>query len=281
MALESGHSVQEIMELFSRYAFAYYSYQKHGYVVVYNENMDRWQTEICVLHEIGHIYYGHVSPRSPTINQSVQMQELYANFYTIYFLIKNGGKSMNILTGNEHFTFDDMPIGKLLSDFWAWNSSDLLNNPLRGALAEFIVAAALELDTGTCRKDCTPYDLETLSGIKIEVKASAYLQSWNTNRISNIRFNIGPTRAWDAELNFDGEIKRQSDVYVFCLYASKTKEDTPLLLDQWEFYVIPTYTLNQKCSNQKSISLNSLLSLNPMKTDFGNLQFVIQNILPE
>jgi len=281
MALATDYSVQEIMELFSRYAFVYYSYRKHGYVMAYNENMDRWQTELCVLHEIGHIYYGHVSPRSPTMNQSVQMQELYANFYAMYFLIKNGGKSMNRLTGNEHFTFDDMPIGKLLSDFWAWNSSDLLNNTLRGALAEFIVATALELDTDICRKDWTPYDLETPSGIKIEVKSSAYLQSWSADRISNIRFSISPTRAWDAETAFDDEVKRQSDVYVFCVYASKTKEDTPLLLDQWEFYVIPTSTLNQKCGNQKSISLNSLLSLNPMKTDFGNLPFVIKNILPE
>ncbi len=281
MALATDHSVQEIMELFSRYAFVYYSYRKNGYVVAYNENMDRWQTELCVLHEIGHIYYGHVSPRSPTMNQSVQMQELYANFYAMYFLIKNGGKSMNRLTGNEHFTFDDMPIGKLLSDFWAWNSSDLLNNTLRGALAEFIVATALELDTDICRKDRTPYDLETPSGIKIEVKSSAYLQSWSADRISNIRFSINPTRAWYAETSFDDEVKRQSDVYVFCVYASKTKEDTPLLLDQWEFYVIPTSTLNQKCGNQKSISLNSLLSLNPMKTDFDNLLFIIKNILPE
>lgn len=281
MALASGYPVQEIMELFSRYAFVYYSYKKRGYVVVYNENMDRWQTEFCVLHEIGHIYYGHVSPRSPTMNQSVQMQELYANFFAMYFLIKNGGKSMNRLTGNEHFTFDDMPIGKLLCDFWAWNSSDLLSNTLQGALAEFIVAASLELDTDICRKDWTTYDLETPSGVKIEVKSSAYLQSWGADRIANIQFSIIPTRTWDAETDFDDEVKRQSDVYVFCVYASKTKEDTPLLLEQWEFYIIPTSTLNQKCGNQKSISLNSLLSLNPIKTDFGNLPFVINNILPE
>lgn len=188
---------------------------------------------------------------------------------------------MNKLTGNEHFYFDDMPIGKLLSDFWAWNSSDLLNNTLRGALAEFIVATALELDTDTCRKDWSAYDLETPSGIKIEVKSSAYLQSWNPDRISDIRFNIRPTRAWDAETDFSDEVKRQSDVYVFCVYASKVKEDTPLLLDQWEFYVLPTDVLNQRCGNQKTISLNSLLSLNPIKTNFGELDFVVNNILPE
>ena len=54
---------------------------------------------------------------------------------------------MEKLTGNEYFSYDDKPTGKLLADFWAWNSSDLLNNTLRGALAEFIVATALELNT--------------------------------------------------------------------------------------------------------------------------------------
>lgn len=186
---------------------------------------------------------------------------------------------MKRLTGSENFIFGDMSIGKILSDFWAWNSSDLLNNTLRGALAEFIVATALNIDTEVCRKDWAAYDLETSSGIRIEVKSSAYLQSWNTNRISDIRFSIKPTRAWDVENSYSDEIKRQSDVYVFCLYASKIKEDTPLLLDRWEFYVLPTSTLDQRCGSQKTISLNSLLSLNPTKADFNRLAVVVNSIL--
>lgn len=186
---------------------------------------------------------------------------------------------MKRLTGSENFIFGDMSIGKTLSDFWAWNSSDLLNNTLRGALAEFIVATALNIDTEVCRKDWAAYDLEAVSGIKIEVKSSAYLQSWNENRISDIKFSIKPTRAWDAESSYSDEIKRQSDVYVFCLYASKDRKKTPLLLDRWEFYVLPTFILDQRCGNQKTISLNSLLSLNPVKTDFNGLDFVINSIL--
>lgn len=54
---------------------------------------------------------------------------------------------MKILTGNEHFTYEGMPAGILLNDFWAWSSSDLLNNTLRGALAEFLVASAIGVDT--------------------------------------------------------------------------------------------------------------------------------------
>lgn len=183
---------------------------------------------------------------------------------------------MGKLSGDEQFIFDNMPIGKILTDFWAWNSSDLLNNTLRGALAEFIVASALGLDTDACREDWAAFDLETPSGIKIEVKSSAYLQSWNTDRISDIRFSIRPTRAWDAQTGFADEVKRQSDLYIFCLYASKVREESPLHLDQWEFYVLPTSTINQKCSNQKTISLNSLRSLNPIETDFGHLSSVVE-----
>ena len=46
-------------------------------------------------------------------------------------------------------------------------------------------------------------------------------------------------------------------------------------LDLWEFYVLPTSVLDQRMPNQKSIGLNSLLSLKPVKTNFQNLGNVI------
>ena len=84
---------------------------------------------------------------------------------------------MQVLTGNEHLKFDDMPINRLLLDFWKWNSSDLLNNTMRGAFAEFIIATALDLDLTTTHVDWESYDL-LWEDKKIEVKCSAYLQSW-------------------------------------------------------------------------------------------------------
>lgn len=78
---------------------------------------------------------------------------------------------MKTLTGNEHFTYEGMPAGILLSDFWAWNSSDLLNNTLRGALAEFLVASAIGIDTSEARQDWTPYDLLSLLGEKSKSNA--------------------------------------------------------------------------------------------------------------
>ena len=62
-------------------------------------------------------------------------------------------------TGNEYFYFDGMPTGYLLNDFWRWQSSDLLNNALRGVLAEFIVAKALGIDTNGPRFEWEPFDL--------------------------------------------------------------------------------------------------------------------------
>mgnify|MGYP007065997626 CR=1 FL=1 len=62
-------------------------------------------------------------------------------------------------TGDELIVFDNMPIGKSLSDYWRWNASDLLNNTLRGSYCEFIVSAALGVDLSGTNDDWTPYDI--------------------------------------------------------------------------------------------------------------------------
>jgi len=230
-----------------------------------------------VLHELGHIYYGHISPDNSDA-VPLAKQEMVANHFAAFIFSKIGGVKMQTLTGNEHFTYDGMPAGILLNDFWAWNSSDLLNNTLRGALAEFIVASAIGLETSECREDWTAYDLQSKSGRKIEVKSSAYLQSWNQEKISRIQFSVRPARSWNSENNYSYEAKRWSDLYVFCLYASKNRNESPLQLERWEFYVLPTITLDKHCGNQKSITLNSLLTLGPVEATYENLLDVVENI---
>lgn len=56
---------------------------------------------------------------------------------------------MTVLTGDEHFTFHGVPINRLLCDFWTWQSDYMFHSPLRTVLAEFIVAAALDIDTAS------------------------------------------------------------------------------------------------------------------------------------
>ena len=117
-------------------------------------------------------------------------------------------------TGNEHFYFEGMPAGFLLNDFWRWQSSDLLNNTLRGVLAEFIVAKALGINTNALRIDWEPYDL-LFNGCKIEVKASAYVQAWKQEADSSLRFSIRATRAWSPESGYSNEAILHSDMYIF------------------------------------------------------------------
>ena len=178
--------------------------------------------------------------------------------------------------------FDGMPTGYLLSDFWAWSSSDLLNNTLRGGFAEFIVCTACGLKNalGKPRTDWTAYDvyypLDKMTGIRIEVKSAAYLQAWEQQRLSKIQFSIRPTRAWSPEDGYEDAVRHQSDVYVFCLYTeTDRKRADPLLLDKWDFYILPTRLIEAKCGTQRSISLPALLDLGPPKIDYDGIEEAI------
>jgi len=176
------------------------------------------------------------------------------------------------LSGDEGLSFDGMPTGKSLSDFWRWSSSDLLNNTLRGAYAEFIVASALDLNVvDSTREDWTPFDL-LYHNKRIEVKSAAYLQAWGGHKQSFIQFSIRPTQAWYPETGYEGSVERQSDLYIFCLYTVRNPDEAnPLLLDGWDFYVLPTYILNNHCGEQKSISLASLLNLHPIACKYDGV----------
>lgn len=189
--------------------------------------------------------------------------------------------------GNEPITFAGEPIGYTILDFWSWNSSDLLDNTLRGNYSEFVVAAALGLDLKSVRRNWEPWDLtysfnseedeEQRKDIRIEVKSSSYLQAWDQVQLSNIVFSIRPTRAWDAEKGFSDTVERRSDVYVFCLYAeTDTIIADPLDLNKWEFYVISTAKLNELCGAQKEITLSSLERLEPIKTAFPGIKTAVR-----
>ena len=97
---------------------------------------------------------------------------------------------MEQLNGNEPFTLHGSDTSILLQDFWRWAYSDLLNNTHRGVLAEFLVHSALEAKD-VARADWLPFDLTSPSGLRIEVKSSAYLQAWTPEDVfSQISFDI-------------------------------------------------------------------------------------------
>lgn len=188
---------------------------------------------------------------------------------------------MDQLTGNEEFTIHGVSAEITIKDFWSWAYSDLLNNTYRGVMAEFLVYSSLNSSSPyptQIRADWLPFDITSPSGRHIEVKSAAYLQSWEQDYYSKILFDIAPKRAWDGKTGYAPEAKRNSDLYVFCLYTALSREQSILNLDLWEFYVLATSTLNDRVPNQKSISLHSLLKLEPINTDYTGLGATIESI---
>ena len=180
---------------------------------------------------------------------------------------------------------DNNELGFSILDFWAWNGSDLLNNTLRGALAEFIVAKALGIQINTAREDWTEYDLTYPyegCAIPIEVKSSAYLQAWPQNKPSNINFNIAPSRAW-ANQRYAEPYERHAAIYIFCLYTlrdmSKKSAVNVLRLDQWLFMVLETERINMALALQRSVSYASLLSLSPICCPYSRIKDSVSEVL--
>ena len=185
------------------------------------------------------------------------------------------------LTGNEEFTLHGSSAGISVKDFWSWAYSDLLNNPQRGVRAEFLLYSSLKSESPPprtqMRVNWLPFDVTSPSGRRIEVKSAAYLQSWTTDFPAQIQYDIAPKLAWDGK-SYATEAKRNCDLFVFCLYTALTRDKSILDLDYWEFYVLPTSVLNDKIPNQKTISLSSLLKLEPIKTDYAGLGSAIESI---
>jgi hypothetical protein len=182
-------------------------------------------------------------------------------------------------TGDERLHAGNQPLDKTLLDFWRWSASDLVSNAARGIFAEFIVASALGLASGV-RVEWDAYDLITPSGVKVEVKSAAYLQTWYHRKLSTIRFGIQPTRYWDSVTNeLSPVLKRQADVYVFCLLKHQDKASIdPLNLDQWEFYILRASELDSTFPTQKSIGLAALLRLNPCIAKYEEIASCVEKL---
>lgn len=185
----------------------------------------------------------------------------------------NLGRIETVLkSGAEPLHANGSPLGVSLQQFWQWSGSDLISNSQRGILAEFLVALALGVDGGV-RTEWDAYDLRTDSGIKVEVKASGYVQSWAQEKLSSVGFDIALKRSWDASTNISAtEAARPADVYVFAVHAHIDQASIdPLDVTQWEFYVLGTPVLNQACRSQKRISLGTLQRLCPKAVPFEGL----------
>lgn len=159
-------------------------------------------------------------------------------------------KRLERLTGQERFE----ETGLAVEDFWRWAFSDLRTNIVRGVLAEFLVARALG-DPSPIREAWGNWDVTSASGIKVEVKSSAYLQSWSQRRHSAIVFTGLTGRAWSAQTNEMAEERTlRADVYVFAINKCRSPQQyDPLRTTDWEFRVMTAAQLREH--DRRSVTL--------------------------
>lgn len=186
--------------------------------------------------------------------------------------------------GNEPFLVGGKPINLTMNDYWRWAYSDLADSRNRSVMAEFIVASSIgaaHLDTDTSRAAWKQYSLLSPGGYKLEVKSAAYVQSWDTEHPDQVSFQIAPSRMPDSsgKPKLDTPLQRKSDVYVFCVYKAMKKDESPLDLDLWEFYVLPTSVLDDMKPVQKTITLPSLMNLEPVWCDYYGIEEAIQKVM--
>lgn len=60
-----GMSVEEMEQQISPRGFTFYSFTNKGYSIIYNSSAQPERIQFVLAHEIGHIFYGHVSPNIP------------------------------------------------------------------------------------------------------------------------------------------------------------------------------------------------------------------------
>jgi hypothetical protein len=144
------------------------------------------------------------------------------------------------LNPSAAFTLGSQPTGVTVGDFWQWAYSDLLMNKWRGRVAEYIVARALGIEQDT--DDAWAHaDLGMLSGVKIEVKSSAYLQSWDQTKLSAPLWRGLKSHqvTLDAEAVWRQHETRttKGDLVIFALFGAKEHAmANPLELSQWIFW---------------------------------------------
>ena len=175
--------------------------------------------------------------------------------------------------GHEKFSGQSSYPNLDVLGFWKWSYSNLLTNTTRGILAEFLVASSLGLNKKP-REVWKEYDLKLKSGVKIEVKSSAKYQVWKQDRPSKFEFDISKKKL-DNTVASSSKPDRRADIYVFCALNAIELMN----LDNWDFYVLQTEHINERCGDQQKISLSSLKDKFPEsnKCHFDELRRMIKD----
>jgi len=162
--------------------------------------------------------------------------------------------------------------------FWQWAFGDLCDDDIKGIFAEWLVHKLLHIQT-LRRCSWANSDIITPGGTRIEVKSTAYWQTWkflneygeleetpkhkaltddNKIRFAGLMARDSTSTDWSKTPTF------KSDLYVFAFQSEKEIEKWNALdLNQWEFFLVSAAELSRL--GWKSISLTTL------RKQFGSL----------
>lgn len=118
----------------------------------------------------------------------------------------------------------------------------LVTNVLRGQVVEAMIALALEPIWTWCSADYASWDFERADGVRLEVKQSAYRQSWESGPNVKVSpgFDVKARKGrWEGS-TFVPEPGRAAHMYVLAYHDRR--DDTADHRDpwQWEFFVLPS-----------------------------------------
>ena len=135
----------------------------------------------------------------------------------------------------------------------------VIQNNLRGLYVEFMVAELLGDGWRHNGSDWAAYDFEHSSGVRVEVKQSAALQTWSApaggkrGRSFSIRV---PKLEWVGSVPTPRS-DRAAAIYVFAWHEDVTAQSDQREAEQWKFYVVSARSL----PDQQTISLSALNKL--------------------
>lgn len=193
------------------------------------------------------------------------------------WIIRPDPTTRPLLTGDETFAGVG---GATVSDFWRFAMQDLQMNNTRGYLAEFLVGRALGITSN--RVEWDPFDLlwhpNSTESVRIEVKSSAYLQSWRQRQLSKPSFSGLKGKVLNEETGeYSPRADYNADVYVMCLNSQKDPDTfDPLDINQWKFFVVPRHLL--AACNFASVDLRWMERESVSPVDFGSLRHQVGKV---
>ena len=179
---------------------------------------------------------------------------------------------------NTQFHISGTPAGFGSIDFWEWFASYTLDGSIRGGMAEFVIMKALGIENE--RNIWDAYDLE-YQGKRIEVKSASLFTRKNRHGFQyeytinqRITYSIEPKHKHVIGGDWTSR-KRNSDIYIFVLISDMDISN----LDKWDFYIIPTESINKTFGDQKTLSLSAIKRFTPPPKKFVEIRKYIDLII--